>query len=135
MGFSQALSGLRAAATNLDIISNNVANSQVVGVKSARAQFSDIYANAQVGLGVHVAGVLQYFSDGNIETTYRNMYLAISGKCFLCFENQAQIEYSRNGQLTIDINGFIVNAQGAQLAGYPQGIEFGGQPEVPRVPP
>ena len=135
MGFSQALSGLRAAATNLDVISNNVANSQVVGFKSARAQFSDIYANAQVGLGVRVAGVFQDFSDGNIETTNRNMDLAISGKGFFRFENQGQIEYSRNGQLTIDKQGFIVNAQGAQLTGYPQGVEFGGQPEVLRVPP
>src|SRR5690554_86607 len=135
MGFSQALSGLRAAATNLDVISNNIANSQVVGFKSARAQFSDIYANAQVGLGTRVAGVFQDFSDGNIETTNRTMDLAISGKGFFRFEQQGQIQYSRNGQLSIDKSGYIVNAQGAQLTGYPSGVGFGGQPEVLRVPP
>ncbi|RWU09620.1 flagellar hook protein FlgE [Pseudidiomarina gelatinasegens] len=134
MGFSQALSGLRAAATNLDVISNNIANSQIVGFKSARAQFADIYANAQVGLGTRVAGVFQDFSDGNIETTNRSMDLAISGKGFFRFEQQGQVQYSRNGQLSIDKSGYIVNAQGAQLTGYPQEAGFGGQPEVLRVP-
>ncbi|SDB25649.1 flagellar hook protein FlgE [Pseudidiomarina indica] len=134
MGFSQALSGLRAAATNLDVISNNIANSQIVGFKSSRAQFADIYANAQVGLGTRVAGVFQDFSDGNIETTNRSMDLAITGKGFFRFEQQGQIQYSRNGQLTIDKNGYIVNAQGAQLTGYPQGVGFGGQPQVLQVP-
>ncbi|PHR65578.1 MAG: flagellar hook protein FlgE [Idiomarina sp.] len=135
MGFSQALSGLRAAATNLDVVSNNIANSQVVGFKSARAQFSDIYANAQVGLGTRVAGVFQDFSEGNIETTNRSMDLAISGKGFFRFEQQGQVQYSRNGQLSIDKSGYIVNAQGAQLTGYPQDAGFGGQPEVLRIPP
>lgn len=134
MGFSQALSGLRAAATNLDVISNNIANSQIVGFKSSRAQFADIYANAQVGLGTRVAGVFQDFSDGNIEATNRSMDLAITGKGFFRFEQQGQIQYSRNGQLTIDKNGYIVNAQGAKLTGYPQGVGFGGQPQVLQIP-
>ncbi|MDT7526601.1 MULTISPECIES: flagellar hook protein FlgE [Idiomarinaceae] len=134
MGFSQALSGLRAAATNLDVISNNIANSQIVGFKSSRAQFADIYANAEVGLGTRIAGVFQDFSDGNIETTNRTMDLAITGKGFFRFEQQGQIQYSRNGQLSIDKNGYIVNAQGARLTGYPDGIGFGGQPQVLQVP-
>ncbi|RUO59037.1 flagellar hook protein FlgE [Pseudidiomarina insulisalsae] len=134
MGFSQALSGLRAAATNLDVVSNNIANSQVVGFKSSRAQFADVYANAQVGLGTRVAGIFQDFSEGNIEATNRNMDLAIAGKGFFRFDNQGQILYSRNGQLTVDKSGYIVNADGAQLTGYPRGTELGGQPQVLQIP-
>ncbi len=134
MGFSQALSGLRAAAVNLDVISNNIANSQIVGFKSARAQFSDIYANAQVGLGTRVAAVLQDFSEGNLETTNRSMDLAISGKGMFRFDQGGQIQYSRNGQLSMDKNGYIVNVQGARLTGYPDGVDVGGQPEVLQVP-
>ncbi len=36
MGFQHALSGLNAAARNLDVIGNNVANANTVGAKSAR---------------------------------------------------------------------------------------------------
>ncbi len=134
MGFSQALSGLRAAATDLDVISNNIANSQIVGFKSSRAQFADIYANAEVGLGTRIAGVFQDFSEGNIEATNRGMDLAISGKGFFRFEQNGQIQYSRNGQLTIDKSGYITNAQGAQLTGFPAGVGIGGQPSVLQVP-
>ncbi|CAB0151034.1 Flagellar hook protein FlgE [Pseudidiomarina piscicola] len=134
MGFSQALSGLRAAATNLDVVSNNIANSQVAGFKSARAQFADVYASAEVGLGTRVAGIFQDFSEGNLESTGRNMDLAISGKGFFRFEQQDQITYSRNGQLTIDKNGYIVNSSGARLTGYDGNAELGGQPQVLQVP-
>ncbi|MDX1705775.1 flagellar hook protein FlgE [Pseudidiomarina sp.] len=134
MGFSQALSGLRAAAVNLDVISNNIANSQIVGFKSSRAQFSDIFANAQVGLGTRIAAVLQDFSDGNLETTNRSMDLAITGKGMFRFEQAGQVQYSRNGQLSMDKNGYVVNVQGARLTGYPAGVDVGGQPEVLRVP-
>ena len=44
MGFQQGLAGLNAAARNLDVIGNNVANSGTIGFKSARAEFADVYA-------------------------------------------------------------------------------------------
>ncbi|WP_252187413.1 flagellar basal body protein, partial [Escherichia coli] len=37
MAFSQAVSGLNAAATNLDVIGNNIANSATYGFKSGTA--------------------------------------------------------------------------------------------------
>lgn len=41
MAFSQAVSGLNAAATNLDVIGNNIANSATYGFKSGTASFAD----------------------------------------------------------------------------------------------
>ena len=61
MSFQQGLSGLNAAAKNLDAIGNNVANANTVGFKQSQAQFADVYANSlnggggsQVGIGVKV---------------------------------------------------------------------------------
>jgi flagellar hook protein FlgE len=51
MGFSQALSGLTAASTDLEVVSNNISNSQTVGFKSSTVQFADVYSGADVGLG------------------------------------------------------------------------------------
>ena len=42
MGFSQALSGLNAASDNLNVVGNNIANSQTVGFKSSSVQFADV---------------------------------------------------------------------------------------------
>ena len=51
MGFQQGLSGLNAAAKNLDVIGNNVANATTVGFKQSQAQFSDVYASTMGGSG------------------------------------------------------------------------------------
>lgn len=117
MGFSQALSGLNAASTNLNVVSNNIANSQTVGFKSSTTQFADVYAGAKVGLGVRVAGVVQNFTAGNLESTDRGLDLAISGSGFFRFDQGGQVVYSRNGQLTLTPEGYLQNAQGAQLLG------------------
>lgn len=127
MGFSQALSGLNAASKNLDVMGNNIANSQTVGYKSASMQFADVYAGAKVGLGVSVAAIQQNFKDGNLEATGRNLDLAISGGGFLRFDQGEQIVYARNGQLTMTPDGFLENAQGGRLTGYPGAAGNGGQ--------
>jgi flagellar hook protein FlgE len=125
MSFEQGLSGLNAAAKNLDVVGNNVANSSTVGFKSAQANFADVYANSlassgavSVGIGVAVAAVDQNFSQGNITTTNNPLDLAISGKGFFRTSNNGSITYGRNGQFQLDKNGYIVNDAGARLTGY-----------------
>lgn len=134
MGFSQALSGLNAASGNLNTISNNIANSQTVGFKSSRTLFSDVYAGAQVGLGVSVSKVLQNFKDGNLENTDRNLDLAISGGGFFRFIQNGQVTYSRNGQLTMTADGYLINAQGGRVTGFPAGSGAGGTPSEIQIP-
>lgn len=142
MGFSQALSGLNAAKANLDTLGNNIANSQTVGFKSSNTLFADVFANADVGLGTQVSSVLQDFSEGNIEATNRDLDLAVSGEGFFRMQQNGETVYSRNGQMTMDAEGYLVNAQGARLMGYGltdandpfSEVIAGGQPEVLRVP-
>jgi flagellar hook protein FlgE len=126
MGFQQGLSGLNAAAKDLDVIGNNVANANTVGFKGSKAQFADVYANAQggstgaaVGIGVKVAAIAQQFGQGNITATGNPLDMAISGQGFYQLDNNGAIAYSRNGQFQMDQNGFIVNPQGHMLTGYP----------------
>src|SRR5690625_2827009 len=134
MSFSQALSGLKAASTSLDVIGNNIANSQTVGFKGSRTLFADVYAGAQAGLGVRVTTVQQDFGTGMLESTGRNLDLAVAGEGFFRFIQNDQVVYSRNGQLIVDAEGYMVNAQGARLTGYPPGVGSGGTPVDLRVP-
>ncbi|GKW49232.1 flagellar hook protein FlgE [Halomonas sp. NCCP-2165] len=142
MGFSQALSGLNSAAAKLDVVGNNIANSQTVGFKSSGAQFADVYAGS-VGLGTRVSAVLQNFKDGNIESTNRNLDLAIAGQGFYRFQQGGgEVLYSRNGQLSLNADGDLINAQGAKLMGYGledandpfSAVAAGGEPVVLNVP-
>lgn len=119
MSFSQALSGLSAQQQKLGAVGNNIANSQTVGFKSSSVQFADVFAESRIGLGTRTSSVLQNFSQGNIESTNRNMDLAIAGEGFFRFQQpNGEVGYSRNGQLTMTADGRLVNAQGAQIMGY-----------------
>ncbi len=126
MAFSQAVSGLNAAASNLDVIGNNIANSATNGFKGSTASFADMMAGSGAGLGVKLAGIQQNFNDGIVTATGRSTDLAISGNGFFRLENEnGDVFYSRNGQFSKDKEGFLVNAQGLRVTGYPAREENG----------
>ena len=50
MGFSTALSGLNAAANNLSVTGNNIANANTTGFKESRSEFADAYASSVGGV-------------------------------------------------------------------------------------
>jgi len=120
MAFSQAVSGLNAASSNLDVIGNNIANSATAGFKSATVSFADMFADSKVGLGVKVAAVTQDFNDGTTTSTSRGLDVAISQAGFFRMADAGgAVYYTRNGQFTLDANRNIVNSNGLQLTGYP----------------
>lgn len=125
MAFNTGLSGLRAAAVDLDVTGNNIANASTVGFKSSRVQFGDLYASGflsggsnPVGDGVSVQDVKQSFGQGNISFTDSGLDMAISGDGFFMLNNGGETRYSRAGQFTIDKDGFVVNNQSMRVQGY-----------------
>jgi flagellar hook protein FlgE len=138
MSFQQGLSGLNGAAKSLDVIGNNIANASTVGFKGSTAQFADVYARSlngaggnQAGIGVSVAGIAQQFTQGNIETSANPLDIAINGAGFFRTEMSGLVQYTRNGQFSLDKNGFLVTPQGGNLTGYsvgPSGQILAGSP-------
>lgn len=125
MSFQQGLSGLNAAAKNLDVIGNNVANTNTVGYKGAEAQFSDVFASSlsgasgiNVGIGTSLSRVQQQFVQGNIAVSSNPLDMAINGGGFFRMTDNGVITFTRNGQFNLDKNGYIVNASGERLTGY-----------------
>lgn len=119
MSFSQGLSGLNASSQALDVVGNNIANSQTVGFKSGSVAFADVFAGSQVGMGVQVAGVNQNFSDGVLGAGSSPLDMGIQGNGFFRMVTEAgRVFYSRNGQFQTDENGYVVNNQGMRLTGY-----------------
>ncbi|CNI11761.1 MULTISPECIES: flagellar hook protein FlgE [Yersinia] len=120
MSFNIANTGLSAVTEQLSTISNNIANSATKGFKSSRTEFSSMYAQSQA-LGVGVSGVAQNISkDGSIDNTNRAMDLAIAGNGFFVVKSSNGDEaYTRAGMFETDKNGFLVNASGMKLQGYP----------------
>lgn len=125
MSFNSALSGLRAASSDLSVVGNNIANASTVGFKSSRTEFADVYANSQIGSGsnaigsgVVVSDVAQQFTQGSVNFTGNALDLAVNGNGFFIFDNGGDVSYSRSGALGQDKNGFIVNDLSEKLQGF-----------------
>jgi len=132
MAFSTALSGLTAASSDLDVTANNIANSNTIGFKDARAQFADVYAagavnlnNSVIGQGVRLSSTKQQFTQGNISTSSSNLDLAISGDGFYTLRDANGFAYSRNGQFGEDKSGNVISSTGEALQVYPPLINGG----------
>ncbi|MGB0466182.1 MAG: flagellar hook-basal body complex protein [Pontibacterium sp.] len=126
-GFNTAVTGLKAAQTDLDVTGNNIANASTVGFKSSRTEFGDIYATAVVGAGsanvagsgVTVSDIAQDFKAGTIEFTNNNLDLAINGSGFFQLDDgQGNATYSRGGAFELDKDGYIVSKNGKYLQGF-----------------
>ncbi len=131
-----ALTGLGAAETQIDIIGNNLANSQTVGFKSSRAVFSDQFLQTlslgsaptsesggtnprQVGLGVQVAEIAPNFKQGTIEISSSPSDLAIQGEGFFMVQGpQDERLYTRNGIFKLNSENQLVNTTGQRLLGF-----------------
>ena len=125
MPFNTALSGIRAASSDLRITGNNIANASTVGFKTSRAEFGDVYATTilggggnPIGSGVRLQNVAQQFSQGNVSFTENELDLAVSGSGFFVVSNNGDRAYTRAGTFGLDDEGFIVNSIGARLQGF-----------------
>jgi flagellar hook protein FlgE len=124
MSFETALSGLNAAAADLDVTGNNIANSQTTAFKYSRAEFADIFASSALGVsqnaigqGVRLSAVAQQHTQGQFSFTGNNLDLAVNGSGFFRMSDGGQIVYSRAGAFHLDRDGYVTDASGRRLTG------------------
>lgn len=120
MSYSIAASGLNAVNEQLDGISNNIANAGTVGYKSMTTDFSAMYAGTQA-MGVSVDGTAQSISrGGSMVSTGNALDMAINDDGFFVLRDSAgNVTYTRAGSFDTNKEGYIVNASGDYLQGYP----------------
>lgn len=128
---SIAKTGLDAQQTQLDVISNNLANVGTTGFKRSRAVFEDLmYQNMrqvggqtsdqtrlpsglQVGTGVRVVATERIHTQGNPTKTDNSKDVAINGDGFFqVLMPDGTISYTRDGSFQTDQNGQLVTASG-----------------------
>lgn len=126
MSFQTGLSGLAASSRSLDVIGNNIANSNTTGMKASRTEFADVVAASiglsggnNAGLGVAIETVSQQFSQGNITVTGNNLDIAINGRGFFQLQkSDGTIAYTRAGDFKLDNQGNIITNAGDKVMGY-----------------
>jgi flagellar basal-body rod protein FlgG len=129
-----AASGMNAQETNIDVISNNLANVNTVGFKKSRADFEDLMyqyivepgaptsqqsqspSGTSVGLGVKTSGVQRIFTSGDISNTGRELDIAISGEGFFRVQlPDGTFGFTRAGNFQMNQDGQLVTAEGYPL--------------------
>lgn len=130
-----ANTGMRAAMTDMEVISNNISNSNTIGYKRAYASFADVYPSSsggtslQSGLGVKLTGINQDFKRGGIELSESQLDIMIGGDGFFVLKDSSSglSNYTRNGHFSLDKNGFITNGN-LRLQGFPasNGVVYAG---------
>ncbi|MFO1066574.1 MAG: flagellar hook-basal body complex protein [Pirellulales bacterium] len=133
---STALTGLNAAESQIDVLGNNLANSQTVGFKSSDVIFGTQFLQTlslgaapsadnggtnprQTGLGVQVAAITPKFTQGTIQISSSSSDLAIQGDGFFVVEGSAQERlYTRNGIFKLNSENELVTSTGNRLLGY-----------------
>ncbi|MCK9768995.1 flagellar hook protein FlgE [Pseudomonas syringae] len=126
MSFNTAISGIQAANKRLEVAGNNIANVGTLGFKSSRAQFSALYASAQLGAGQHAVGdgvrlasVQQNFNQGETVISSGNaLDMRIQGNGFFVVSDQGSLAYTRAGAFLKDAANFVVDSDGGRLQGY-----------------
>ncbi len=126
MPFNIALSGLNAAASDLDVTANNIANVGTNGFKGSRAEFASMFSastydvgSVAIGSGVRLTTVAQQFGQGSINTTSNSLDMALSGQGFFTLHDGNGYAYTRAGAFQTDRSGYVVNPQGQNLQVYP----------------
>lgn len=122
MSFRISLSGMNAASSDLNVVSNNIANSNTTGFKSSRAEFGDVFAASVYGVSSNATGagarlqrVAQQFTQGNIDFTGNSLDMAVSGQGFFTLSDNGTTVYSRAGNFSTDASGYVVNPSGQRL--------------------
>jgi flagellar hook protein FlgE len=124
--FYTALSGLQAHQSWIDVIGNNLANSNTPGYKTGTATFSDQFSQTlqfaqgpgsnfggrnpvQVGHGVRLSDIGHAFTQGALTSTGRPFDLALEGEGFFALKNGAKTLYSRVGSFGLDASKNLVD--------------------------
>lgn len=125
MTFEIALTGLNAASSELNTISNNIANNATTGFKRSEVEFADVYPVSTLGAsknasgqGVTVSEIRQDFDPGDLKFTENNLDLAIGGQGFFQVSDGGKALYTRAGTFGLDREGFITTPAGHRLTGY-----------------
>src|SRR5262245_5705926 len=133
-----ALSGLRTRVDQLDRISSDLANVNTAGYKSERVTTTSVrrpnFAQSlETAIDVAAAPGFIDFANGQIETTSRDLDLALEGRGFFVVDSPAGPRYTRAGHFTRRADGTLTTADGMVLQGdngspiqltTPEGVAF-----------
>ena len=128
-GFYTLGSGMLTNNRSLSVISNNLANLTTVGYKKSELEsstFGDMLmyrlddGSTEIGSVSRVRAATETYTihtQGTLETTDRTLDFAISGSGFFAVQSDEGTVYTRNGNFSIDSEGYLVLGNTGRVLG------------------
>lgn len=128
-GLYTAAAGMMTNMIATDVLANNIANTTTVGFKKSDVTFqafddmliSRINAKGakpigKISMGSAVSSTPVDFSQGTLKQTGNPLDMAIEGDGFFTVKNgKGELFYTRDGNFTIDKDGFLTTHEGCRL--------------------
>lgn len=119
-------SGMSSTQNKINVISNNIVNSNTAGYKKLDVEFQDLVraglsnnsyptndVNATTGTGIKSTTEVRNFTQGSLKNTKISTNLAIDGEgLFRVIRSDNTYAYTRNGEFSVDANGTLVDDAG-----------------------
>ena len=110
-----ALSSLMALRRQMDVIANNIANTNTTAFRAERVVFEEYLAEIEDGRTASFVldrGVGRDIGQGTISPTGNPLDMAISGNGYFVVETDDGLRYTRNGHFRLDGQGTLVTVDG-----------------------
>jgi flagellar hook protein FlgE len=135
------LSGLNSHAQALEVIGNNIANTNTTAFKSSRVIFESLFSRTlsggsapsdasggtnphQIGLGVKIGATQRDLRNGSFSSTGDGRDLAIEGDGFFIVNRAGDNYYTRAGAFRTNSLNQLVNAAGDRVQGFTVDANF-----------
>lgn len=121
------LSGLNSHGEAIGVVGDNIANLNTTGFKYNSVHFEDLLAQmvstssgpGQVGRGSRISEINTVWQQGSLETSADDVDVAITGIGFLIVKDPLTggLFYTRDGNFSLDKDGYLINAHGYRVQG------------------
>lgn len=147
-----AMGGIAAAQTDLEVISNNIANLNTTAFKASKVNFSEVYSTTissgtgatrttggtnpiQIGLGVQVSSISKNFTSGTWIASGKTTDMMIQGNGFFTVTDSGGTKYyTRAGDFSFDSDGDLVTSDGYKVLGTNQLLSTSSSTDSVHIP-
>ena len=126
--FYTGISGLKTYSAGIDVVSDNLANTNTVGYRGYNVEFASMFENSvasanagiidsSIGVGSKVQATSMIQTNGSLLLSDKNTDIAIDGDGWFGVQGESSPVYTRDGSFTFDANDDLVTADGFHVLG------------------
>ena len=126
--FYTGISGLKTYSAGIDVVSDNLANTNTVGYRGYNVEFASMFENSlasanagvidsSIGVGTQLKTTSMIQTNGSLLLSDKSTDMAIDGDGWFGVQGEEAPIYTRDGNFTFDANDDLVTADGLHVLG------------------